>query len=88
MKKSLIEFFSKYEEEINFEKEMVLLYIFPDVYPNRKYSIKTIHIDNQNLTIYFKLQAGDKKDATAPYQRCLMVKMKQMEIEEVHFVEQ
>lgn len=65
---------------------MVLLYIFSDVYPYREYSIKTIYIENQNLTIRFQLQAGNKKDVTAPYQRCLMVRMNQVEIDQVHFI--
>lgn len=79
---------SSYEEDIDFEKEMGLLYVFADVNPYREYFITRINLDNQDLTIYFKLQNSGKKDTTAPYQRCLLVKMDKLEITSVSFFEQ
>lgn len=72
---------------VDFDKEMVLLYIFGDIYPNREYYLKKTSLDNKTLNIYYKLESTNKKDATAPYQRCMMVKLDKLDITEVNFIE-
>ena len=79
--------FVKYDSTVDFEKEIVILYIFPDVYPGRDYYLKKIDLNEQSLDIYFKLEKRNVKDATMPYQRCFMLKLKKVEFEEVNFIE-
>ncbi len=81
--------FTKYVEEyVDFEKEMVILYIFSDVYI-RDYHLKKIIYENQTLTIHIKLQHINSKidDAVQLYQRCLMIKMDKLEIDSVSIIE-
>lgn len=79
--------FVKYDLTVDFEKEIVILYIFPDIYPGRDYYLKKIDLNEQSLDIYFKLQKIKGKDATMPYQRCFMVKLDKVEFKEVNFIE-
>lgn len=79
------EIFSKYDKSIDFDSELVVLYIFSDVSP-RDYKIKKIYYENQALTIQIKLENTNKKDSVMPYQRCIMIKMKKLEIESVNFI--
>ena len=74
------------ELEVNFDKEMVLIYIFADIYPNRNYIINNILKEGEKVKIYLKLEKNNKKDATAPYQRVLIVKMEKLDISEAEFI--
>ncbi len=80
--------FTKYEETIDFEKEMVILYIFSDDSP-RDYHLKKIIYENQELTVHIKLQHINSKimDSVWTYQRCLMIKMDKLEADSVDFIE-
>ncbi len=80
--------FTKYEETIDFEKEMVILYIFSNWSP-RDYHLKKIIYENQKLTMHIKLQHINSKikDSVEPYQRCLMIKMDKLEIDSVSVIE-
>lgn len=79
--------FPKAQCDIDFEKEMVILYIFGDVYPNREYYLKSMEIADNVLTVQTKLEERFPPvgDASAPYQRCFMIKMDKTEIKEVVF---
>ncbi len=81
-----IQIFSKYNEYIDFENNMVLLYIFSDVNPGRDYYIKNIKYENQVLTIHIKLENKKSNDSTAPYQRCLMIEIEKLEIDSINFI--
>lgn len=78
--------FSKREITINFNTEMVILYVFADVYPNRNYELEKIELNDGVLIIKTELgEKSDVDDASSPFQRCFMIKMKKMKIKEVIF---
>ena len=79
-------FFAGDELGVNFDKEMVLIYIFADIYPNRNYIINNILKEGEKVKIYLELEKNNKKDATAPYQRVLIVKMEKLDISEAEFI--
>lgn len=79
--------FTKCTVDVNFDKEMVILYIFSDVYP-RGYRLKTLKMDGQSLNIYYKLENKKGNDAVMLYQRCFMVVLDKLDIEAVEFIEQ
>lgn len=79
-------FFAGDELGVNFDKEMVLIYIFADIYPNRNYIINNILKEGEKVKIYLELEKNNKKDATAPYQRVLIVKMGKLDISEAEFI--
>lgn len=79
------EIFVNYECEIDFNEKIVILYIFADVSP-RIYKEKKVSIEEKVLTIEYK----DKKrsnlaDDSMPYQRCFMVVIDNVELENVIF---
>ena len=80
------EIFKEDTLDINWDKEMVLLYIFPDENPYRKYHLKNISLSEGNLKIYYKLERSMRNDSTAPYQRCLIVKLNRQNIYNVEFI--
>ena len=73
---------------VDFDKEVIYLYIFPDVSPSRKYFIDNILLEGEQLSIYYKLEKSEKMDATMPYQRCLIVVMKKTDASNVKFIKQ
>ena len=80
------EMFKENTLEINWDKEMVLVYIFPDENPYRKYKLQSITVSDGNIKVYYKLDSGFNKDSTAPYQRCLIVTMKKQTVQNVEFI--
>lgn len=76
--------FVNYPEEIDFNNHIVILYIFPDVSLDA-YILEKIQLDDMQLTIKLKLTNNKNKDATMPYQRCLMVIMDSVELSSVIF---
>lgn len=81
-----VKIFSKYDGAFDFENEIVLLHIFSDVNPNRDYHIKKVNYQNQVLTIHLQLQNKASHDSTAPYQRCIMIKIEKLEIDSINFI--
>ena len=79
--------FSKYEGVINFEKKMVLLYIFPDT-SSRDFYIKKMNYENQVLTVQIKKHRrwDNRVDSDLPTPRCIMIEMKKLEIDTVNFI--
>lgn len=75
---------------VDFEKEIVYLFIFADVSPSRYYYIDRISLEEDKVVIYYKLEKKYPPvgDATAPFQRCLIVKMKKLNLSNVEFIEQ
>ncbi|MDE5715154.1 MAG: hypothetical protein K2I42_03375 [Anaeroplasmataceae bacterium] len=82
-----VKVFSKYDGTLDFENEMVILYIFSDIYPDRNCYIKKINYENKMLTVQIKLQNKPSKDSSAPYQRCIMIKIDKLEIDLIKFIE-
>ncbi len=77
--------------EVDFEKEMVILYMFPDTKPSsRIYKIDKIKVEGDILNIYFKEKFDLKKlglgDSVMRYQRCMTVKMEKTEVSTVNFI--
>ena len=73
---------------VDFNKEIVYLYIFADIYPSRKYFIDNILLEEEQVNIYYKVEKNNKNDASAPGQRCLIVVMKKTNTSNVKFVKQ
>jgi hypothetical protein len=80
------EIFTEYDSTINFDEKMVILYIFANEYPNRNYKVDKITFNNQMLNINLKLDKKNVNDATAPFQRCLMIILDKLDVEKVKFV--
>lgn len=80
--------FTRYEGVIDFDKKMVLLYIFFDCY-QRNYYLKSIDIKEQVLTVQYKLEPAlpGKHDAVQGYKRCLMVTLDKQDITSAQFLE-
>lgn len=71
------------EEEIDFSKEIIILYIFADVNFKIDYELKSVKHENGILSITAKLCNSNSDGATAPYPRCFLLKMNKMEITDV-----
>lgn len=78
--------FMKFPPTINFEKEMLLVYIFTTTNPNI-YKISEISLDDKILNINFKAEKskGMSDNLTSPIQKCLIVKADKMEITTANF---
>lgn len=79
--------FTKYDSTVDFNRQIVILYIFGDVYPARDYFFNKLTLKEQSLKIYYRLENRKGDDATMPYQRCLMVKLDKLDIVAVNFEE-
>jgi hypothetical protein len=71
--------------EIDFEKEMVVMYAFTAIYA-RALKITSVTLDNQKLKIKFKYVEGNgSNDASAPQTRFLVLRMDKLNIDTVEF---
>ena len=68
---------------VDFEKQIVILYISSNVYPSRTYSLKKMSVDNQVLTVQLELEYKEVDDASMPFQRCFVIVMDSVDISEV-----
>jgi hypothetical protein len=84
-KARLDEIFSVYPE-IDFEKEMVVMYAYTSMY-GRARIITSITLDNKNLKIEFKISEGKPgyADASMPFTRFLVLRMDKLDIDTVEF---
>ena len=73
---------------IDFEKDMIVMYAYTSVFGNRDYIITSITLDNANLKVDFKLSSGRSgyMDASAPQTRFLVLKMDKLDIDTVEFI--
>ncbi|WP_285819603.1 hypothetical protein [Bacteroides acidifaciens] len=75
------------ELDVNFEKQMLVVYTFTTIY-HRKNSIKNLSVHNQTLNINYKMESKfGVGDASQPYQRWFVVKLDTLEITSVDFEE-
>ena len=78
--------FTKSTVEVDFEKQIAILFIFSDCSP-REYQLKNIKLEQQTLRIYYKLPYSKLNDTVKIYQRCFMLVMDKTDFEEVEFIE-
>lgn len=78
---------SKYNSTIDFDSQIIILYVFADVNPNRDYNLDKIILEEQSLRIYYRLERKNLDDTTAPYPRCFMIKMDKVDIMSVELIE-
>ena len=81
------EIFSDFPIEINFEKEMLVLHMYTDIYPRPVY-MQSISLKDGNLKVVFRMKpnAPGYNDATMPGQCCVAVKMDKKDIQSVEFI--
>ncbi|MDR1094605.1 MAG: hypothetical protein LBL66_10720 [Clostridiales bacterium] len=79
--------FTDFSTEVNFEKELLLIYLFTSVY-HRPCKIQSMKLDGETLKIDFKMKNAKPgvKDASVPEQRYLVIKMKNLDISAAEFV--
>ena len=80
----LNEVFSEFPE-INFEKEMIIVYCYRTVY-GRKQVLEKVFSDGNVLRVEFDVVKGKigHADASAPHRRMLVVKLDKLDIAEVN----
>ena len=72
--------------DVDFDKEMVILYMVSDVCPRECYILNILN-DDDILTIQYMHKFSNAYDTVQPYPRCMVVKMKKMNITGVEFIE-
>ena len=80
----MTKFFSEFPE-IDFEKEMVLVYCYRTIYI-RKQVLEKVALDESVLNVEFNIVKGKigHADASAPQRRMLVVKLDKLDITEVN----
>ena len=75
--------------EVDFEKEMVLLYMFRSWQPPRVdyYCIDKIKVQDELVNVYFAKENKEnrRKDSVYSYHRCIAVRMKKIEVTTANF---
>lgn len=83
------EIFQRDSFVVDFTNEMLLLYIHPEIYPGRDYSLKKIAIEGKKVSVLVEIEKRNGVgDAAMPAQGCLLVKMDKIEIDTAEFIEQ
>lgn len=75
--------------EVDFEKEMVLLYMFGTCQPaSRDYRIDEIEVQDRLASVYFAVvRKRGYKGSVRGYHRCIAVKMKKIEVTTANFIQ-
>ena len=81
------EIFTGDDFSVDFDNEMLLLYIFPKMYP-RNYILKKIIVEGRKISVSVEIEKRNVNDAAMPSQSCLLVKMDRIEIDSAEFIEQ
>ena len=74
------------EIEVDFDKEIILLYVFGDYEFYLDYYIKDISVVGKQVSVYVQKERSDKKGGAMPAPRCIAVKMDKLDVDEVEFV--
>ena len=74
------------EIEVDFDKEIILLYVFGDDEFYLDYYIKDISVVGKQVSVYVQKERSDKKGGAMPAPRCIAVKMDKLDVDEVEFV--
>ena len=76
--------------KVNFDKEMVIVYIYTTGEPSsRGYYLKKIEADRDTVNIYFesdKKPWDNRKDSVRPWERCIVFKMKKLNVTTVNVI--
>ena len=77
--------------KVDFDEEIVFLYIFADCSPSQKYIIDDISVESEKVSIYFQFNSNFRSligyiGSTSPYPRCLVVKMDKIDVDNVEFI--
>lgn len=78
--------FESFSDSIDFEKEMLIIYIFTTINPD-PCKINKVFIDEDVLKINYKFQRSKigSDNTSSPTQRCLLVKIDKHEVASVEF---
>jgi len=82
--------FREFPTELDFEKEMLCIYIFTCNYMGLPYEIIKMSLDDRLLKIevdFISPKKGAIGSATIPKQRCLVVKMDKLDITTAEFIQ-
>lgn len=82
------EIFQKDAFAVDFANEMLLLYIYPEIYSGRNYSLKKIAVEGKKVSVSVEIEKRNVNDAAMPAQSCLLVKMDKIEVDTAEFIEQ
>lgn len=75
------EAFNEFPTEVDFEKEMVIVYIFVTLVPSRRYYLEKLKLKDNVLHIGFKEEKPRGPDVAPPRQRCFAIKMNKVEFQ-------
>ena len=77
----------EFPPKVDFEKEMLIVYVCTNIYMGSNYNIDNIDIKDGTLSIKVKRQSMNRVAhiASAPKQRCFIVKMNKNDINTVNF---
>lgn len=78
--------FTKCTTPVDFENQIVILYIFGNIYP-REYYLKNIRLKDDILEVSYELEWSNKDDAGMPSQWCFMLIMDKVNFTDVKFIE-
>ena len=84
---SFDEKFSEFPPKVDFEKEIILVYIFTDIYPARNYNLQKIMLNGTIIDLEYKIEKPKGKDAAMPAQRCFVVKLDRIDVSAASFIE-
>ena len=89
--KTFKEIFTASPIKVNFEKEMVVLYMFgSNSTTSKNYKIAEIEVEDGSANIYYKLDqkiwGGRRKDAVQTWHRCMVIKMKKLNVSAVNVI--
>lgn len=81
--------FRKCNYTVDFEKEIVILYIFSDC-NTRDYYLKKVTLEDKTLNIEYIIEEAPPLSigSVEPYHRCFMVKINKIEFDTVNFIKQ
>jgi len=84
------EIFSEFQPDVDFAKEMLLVYVFTAPTGIQPYRIANIALDDVVIKIQYKLEKSPANSGTAsvPLQRVLVVKMDNLSIEAAEFTKE
>ena len=74
---------------VDFDKQMVVVYTFTTVYATRKYNLRNLTVENDILTVEYEIEKnnGVVGNATHPQQRWFMIMLDKVNVNAVDFIE-
>ncbi|MDE6505571.1 MAG: hypothetical protein K2L42_06870 [Clostridia bacterium] len=78
--------FKSFPEDNNFSQDILVVYLFTDIYYGFDCELKTISSENNVVTIEIlhKMPQGHSPETSLPTQRCLIVKLTGCEYEDIN----